>query len=247
MSIHESYYSNRFRDVVSFDAEGQTEKQVVFIEETVPLTPGVKILDMGCGYGRHAILLAKNGYSVSGYDLSTDYLEEAKGEARRQGVEVKFARVDMRHMTAAQEFDVVLSLATSLAFYDDQTNKDIFRRVRRALGEGGTFWFDQADIFSFVNLVSSHAKSGAKALSGGRKYRYTRIFDPHRCVVSHRAVIESEGGREESGWDLRYYTLPEVMQMAKEVGFRVVRTFGGYDSSPYCSESKRMIVVMEKS
>ncbi|GAI67091.1 unnamed protein product, partial [marine sediment metagenome] len=70
MSIHKSYYTKRFQDITQFGKEAEASKQVEFIEESIPLKPGQKILDLACGYGRHSILLAKKGYFVTGYDLS---------------------------------------------------------------------------------------------------------------------------------------------------------------------------------
>ena len=72
MSIHESYYTKRSQAFAEFYKDSKSPKQVEFIEKAVSLKPHHKILDLACGYGRHSILLAKKGYSVTGYDLSSD-------------------------------------------------------------------------------------------------------------------------------------------------------------------------------
>jgi hypothetical protein len=111
----------------------------------------------------------------------------------------------------SQEFDVILSLSTSLAFYDDEVNKDIFRRIYKALKIKGTFIFDQGNIFSFANKKISKSEK----LSDGRTHHYKLDFDAAKCVLSRRSVLEGKQGREEAGWDIRYYTLPELRILLK--------------------------------
>ena len=90
MSIHEKFYSQGFRDITRFYKESEADKQVEFVEQAVPLKPGEKVLDLACGYGRHSIILARKGYCVTGYDLSADYIREAK-QAVNKGMNVDLA------------------------------------------------------------------------------------------------------------------------------------------------------------
>jgi SAM-dependent methyltransferase len=243
MTIHEKFYSQRFRDITQFYKESEAEKQVEFIEQTVPLKPGNKILDLACGYGRHSIILARKGYCVMGYDLSADYIREAIREAEKNEAKVDFQQIDMRRLDLSQEFDVILSLSTSLAFYDDEVNNDIFRRIYKALKNKGTFVFDQGNIFSFAN---ENTKKSEK-LSDGRTHHYELSFDAVKCVLKRRSILEDENGRQEAGWDIRYYTLPELRILLTEVGFDVDKVYDDYDNSAYTVESKRLITFLQKS
>ena len=243
MSIHEKFYSQRFRDITKFYKESEAGKQVEFVEQAVPLKPGDKVLDLACGYGRHSIILARKGYCVTGYDLSADYIREAKQEAKKVEANVNFEQVDMRRLDLSKEYDVILSLSTSVAFYDEEVNKDIFRRIYKALKNGGKFVFDQGNIFNFAHtkIVKS------EKLSDGRTHKYELTFDAVRCVLSRRSVLEDGQGRQEAGWDIRYYTLPELRILMKEIGFDIVKVYGDYDNSAYSVDSKRLITIMEKS
>jgi SAM-dependent methyltransferase len=243
MTIHEKFYTERFRDITQFYKESEAAKQVKFIEQAIPLKPGNETLDLACGYGRHSIILARKGYCVTGYDLSADYIREAKQEARKVGAEVNFEQIDMRQLDLSEKFDVVLSLSTSLAFYDDEVNKDIFCRVYRALKNKGIFVFDQGNIFCFANKKISRSEK----LSDGRTHHYELDFDATKCVLRRRSILEGEQERHEAGWDIRYYTLPELGILMKEVGFDIVKVCGDYDSSAYYIDSKRLIIIVRKS
>ena len=244
MSIHESYYTKRFQAFAEFYNDSESPKQVEFIEKAVPLKPHHKILDLACGYGRHSILLAKKGYSVTGYDLSSDYIDQARQEAEKDDVKVTFERADMRSLDVSERFDVLISFSTSLAFYEDEVNKDIFYRIYRALRPDGVFLFDQANI-SWVISLDKH--SGTQKLPDGRIHRYKYSFDAERCILSRRSVLEDEEGCCESGWDIRYYTVPGLRYILEGIGFNVLRVYGNYDGSPYHIESDRLILILKKA
>jgi cyclopropane fatty-acyl-phospholipid synthase-like methyltransferase len=67
-----------------------TVKEVDFILDELNLSPGCSILDMGCGTGRHAVELARRGYQVTGVDISSGMLAEAKKAAQEAKVKVEW-------------------------------------------------------------------------------------------------------------------------------------------------------------
>ena len=77
-----------------------------FIEKEIGYNKDLKILDIGCGTGRHAIELAKRGYQVTGIDLSDSMLMRAQENAKREHVQVAFEKHDARRLPFISEFDV---------------------------------------------------------------------------------------------------------------------------------------------
>lgn len=246
MAIHDSFYTKKFEDVRSFYKENETPQQVEFIERVIPLESRHKILDLACGGGRHSIELSKKGYYVVGHDQSGDFINQAKQEAKNAGVTVTFECKDMCSLDIFEEFDVILSLSTSLAFYDDQRNNDIFCRVHKALKPDGIFLFDQGNIFHLMQSTTKNDEFETTKLPDGRIHHSKRYFDAANCVLSRRSILEDGGEREESGWDIRYYTLSELRLIMKEIGFEIVGSYGDYDGSEYWVKSKRLITILKK-
>jgi len=247
MGIHDGYYTQQFRDRMGFYDTHQFQQQVDFVERAVGLKPGQRVLDLACGWGRHTLCLARKGCDVVGYDASADFLAEARQAARDAGLDVPFEQADMRQLDLREAFDVVLSMSTSLAFYDEQTNLDILRRIAAALRPGGVFFFDQANIFWVIELLIRKNASGARNLPDGRVCTSTYSFDAPRMILSHRCVLEGAGRREEAGWDIRYYTLPELRWILPSVGLKLLQTYGDFDGNPYTLDSKRLITVSKKA
>jgi 2-polyprenyl-3-methyl-5-hydroxy-6-metoxy-1,4-benzoquinol methylase len=85
-----------------------THGEVDFIEKELASNKSASILDIGCGTGRHAIELAKRGYSVTAVDLSASQLNLARIKAAAANVPVQFVRADARHLNYSGQFDTVI-------------------------------------------------------------------------------------------------------------------------------------------
>jgi SAM-dependent methyltransferase len=231
MAVHDSYYTSTFRSNMGFHGLNEGRQQAQFVADAAGLTRQQVVLDLGCGFGRHSLELAAMGYHVTGLDQSADFLAEARQAAKDRSLQVEFVHRDMRQVAFNGEFDVVLSLSTSLAFYDEETNRDIFARVHKALRPGGVLFFDQGNLFW---LVKNHVP---------KPY----AFDAGTCIVSARHTKDTPAGPVESGWDLRFYHLPELKSLLGGIGFAFLKCFGGFDGGEYCFDSKRLITVWRKA
>ena len=94
------WYEELFENyAVTYDKESFTHgacQEVDFIEQEIRYNKELKILDVGCGTGRHAIELAKRGYKVTGIDLSVSQLNRAREKAALENINAVFIRADAR-------------------------------------------------------------------------------------------------------------------------------------------------------
>jgi SAM-dependent methyltransferase len=102
-------------------------KQVAFVVKALGLQRGTRVLDVPCGFGRHARLLARRGMVVVGVDLSSAMIAEARRSGPQPGL--SFVRADMRRLTYQGEFDAVLNLYTSFGYFSPHANLDVLRRA----------------------------------------------------------------------------------------------------------------------
>jgi SAM-dependent methyltransferase len=154
-----------------------TLKEVDFLEDVLSLKPKDKILDIGCGTGRHSTELAKRGYNLTGIDISAGMLEIAQQSALEAGVNIRFVKSDARSFSLDDTFDAAICLCEGsfglLGSADDSIESalSILKNVASSLKPGGTlimtalnalnmirkynFSDYEAGHFDFINLVES--------------------------------------------------------------------------------------------
>ena len=81
-----------------------------FIEKEIGYNKATRILDIGCGTGRHSIELAKRGYTVVGIDLSESQLKRAKEKASEQNLQIIFQKHDARNLPFLHEFNLIIMI-----------------------------------------------------------------------------------------------------------------------------------------
>jgi SAM-dependent methyltransferase len=87
-----------------------TEQEVGFLVDELQLRPGMRVLDVGCGPGRHALALARRGIEVVGVDISQRFIDLARASAAAEQLRATFHRADARALEFIDDFDAVISL-----------------------------------------------------------------------------------------------------------------------------------------
>jgi SAM-dependent methyltransferase len=105
---------------------------------------GSRVLDLGCGAGRHARHLASKGYDTTGIDLSASAIAEAK---KWEGPHLRFRRQDMRVPFGGRTFDYVFNFFTSFGYFEaDEDHERVVRNMAAALTTGGRLVLDYVNI-----------------------------------------------------------------------------------------------------
>src|SRR5260370_23634169 len=167
----------------------QTRREVDFLLRPLRPAPGARILDVPCGYGRHAAALARRGFEVVGVDLSRAMIAEAR---RRFAVRPRltFVRRDMRKIAYRGEFDAVINLYTSFGYFTPAQNRAVLRRLAWALRPGGTLLVDHRDPVYDATLPHRpwyRADSTRFILEDRRFDRRTPITESTQLVIAPRS------------------------------------------------------------
>jgi SAM-dependent methyltransferase len=104
--------------------------------------PGTRVLDLGCGPGRYAELLASVGCYVTGVDLSTRSIAYARARAAERGLDIDYRVQDFHTLDDVAAFDVVLQVYGELSTFSDDVRDALLVTLRRALVPGGLLVFD---------------------------------------------------------------------------------------------------------
>jgi SAM-dependent methyltransferase len=222
----------------------QTRREVDFVLRSLRPAPNARILDLACGYGRHASLLARRGFRVVGVDLSRPMLAEARRRFR-EGPRLSFRRGDMRRMAYRDEFDAVVNLYTSFGYFTPAQNAAVLRGMARALRPGGRLLLDHRDPVHEAALPRRLRYRAGRT----RVVLEERRFDRGARVTESTRLVLTAGRRTARLEHLRVQTfsLSQWRRMLRAAGLRLLRAYSGFDGRRYRRGSTgRLIVVAEK-
>lgn len=199
-----------------------TKGEVDFIEHEIAYDKSAKILDIGCGTGRHAIELAKRGYSVTGIDLSASQLARARTKAEAANVHVEFKEANARSLTYNAQFDAVLILCGGAfpLMETDEMNFDILKNASNALKNNGVL------VFTTLNglyAMSQYAKAASERDQTVSKGTFDVMTFREHTVYKH---VDDNGERHLLRCNLRYHIPPEMTWLLHSVGFSTVNIYG---------------------
>jgi 2-polyprenyl-3-methyl-5-hydroxy-6-metoxy-1,4-benzoquinol methylase len=229
---YEELFDERYVAFYDVLGSGQTaEADVDFIERALDLEPGMAVLDLGCGQGRHAIPLAERGYQVTGVDLSEVMLERARQFAEARGARVDWQRRRMEALDGLGPFDAVLCLFTVLGYYGDDGDQKVLTRIHEVLRPGGQLMLDLSNYAGQLRRLPG--ETWRETSTGVTRERHA--YDPTRgLIVTDRTLFQVEGGRMDlPRTEVRAYLPHEVLRMLRDVGFKPELLYGAYADEPF--------------
>jgi len=220
------------------------------ILESNGVVEGSRLLDVPCGIGRHSIELAATGYSVVGVDFSEPFLRRARSRADEEGVAERctFINGDMRELALVlkeEQFDAALNIFTSIGYYDEKTDVEVFKQLRQTTRKDGcliieTFNRDWMVLnFRPVDVIDK----GQEIV-----YKETRRFnlETSRMESEHtyyRRQVDDLAHIKTVNTDHRVYSLHEIIHMLHEAGWTPHAFYGAFDQRPASWDANRIVAV----
>jgi SAM-dependent methyltransferase len=203
-----------------------TKGETDFIEKEINRDKKIRILDIGCGTGRHAIELAKRGYKVTGIDFSGSMLARARENAARSAVKADFIKADARYFKLRSKYGLVIMIcggAFSL-METDEMDYMILKNAARSLKNKGKFIFTAPNgLFSLVHSVKDFINSNA---AKGDSIRGNTLDLMTFRVRSVLKTADDRGKKMTLHCNERYYVPSEIAWLLRSLGFKKIGIFG---------------------
>ena len=220
----------------------RTRLEVDALVRALGLTPSERVLDLGCGWGRHLAELRRRRFTnLVGVDVQGTFLEPAEGvvmlERDVTGLEVE-ADFDTK-------FDAVYCAFNALFSHADAAQK-VFQTVSKALKPGGRFLLDTQNrepLARIENLVRSW-RGGGELPWLLEESRFD-LLKGVQTIVQKR--IFTDGHTEERTLTRYHYTLTELVNLARAAGLALTAVYGDWQLGPYTVQSSRMMLTLAKA
>jgi SAM-dependent methyltransferase len=241
----------RLFDVMT-DWQARLAREVPFLQQTLDRHRAQTILDTACGTGWHAITLAQKGYTAAGCDASPQMIEQARANADKARVKVRFEVADFGHMDQFSEtFDAILCLGNSLPhLLSQETLVEAMRQMRGKLKKGGVLILHNLNYD--MRMVKKPRFFSANGTADALVWRFAD-YGPE-FITFHTALFERKKERTGQGpvsWSVQVNSTLQrpLLQMDLDdalarAGFGTLQHFGGLDGSPFEKENAGDLVIV---
>jgi len=210
-------------------------------------------LDVCCGYGRHALELARRGWHVWGLDVSTDLVALAQEHAASAGLNAKFSVGDMRYATqfnavrSSLDFNVASILGTSFGLCCDfEADAAVLENLAQAVRPGGQVVLELFNRTFEERSIGEGTHESRKNLNG--QFERWRWIDRSTGCKRMKVIYTGVTGTAHLDSVLMVYTRDQIEEMAHRAGLEVAGFKGDFDLQEFDPESsRRMLALLVKA
>jgi SAM-dependent methyltransferase len=221
----------------------RSRREIDHVLAETAAVPNQKILDAGCGFGRHALVLAEAGYDVTAIDPSEVMLDAASMAAQTADLSIEFLQCRAGDLTDKDCFEGAICLFTTFGQVGpDGEDGGLLAALHRALKPGSWLALEVPQREAYLGQMAAQDRFE----SPERTTRITRSFDAEQGIVSERFSISAQNDRREFLLEYRLFSAIEIRQALEQSGFTNLRDFGGYQAGERQDSDPFMLWLAEK-
>jgi SAM-dependent methyltransferase len=221
-------------------SDEQTRAEADFIQKQLQLSAGAKVLDVPCGNGRLSIELAGRGLALTGVDIASEFIAEAKVKSRESGVLIALHERDMRNLPWTNEFDGAFCFGNSLGYLEDEENTEFLNAVSRSLKSGARFVIDAPAIAECI-LPSFQPRRSMEL--AGITVSIEHRYDHRQGRMFNDFTFTRNGIEDQRPSSQRIYTYRELTELLQEAGLEVAGAYASLAEDPFELGAHRLLLV----
>ena len=245
-NINDSYFDGSYKEMWrTIIPEELTVKEVDFMLSYFKLQPESKVLDLMCGYGRHAIALSKKGIAVTAIDNLSDYINEIKQVVEAENLPVNAIQADVTKFTTNDKFDVAIIMGNSLNFFDADDTVKLLANVSSHLKPGGHLLINS---WTIAEIAIKNFKEKGWTNIGEMKFLVDNkfLFQPSR-IEAESTMIAPDGNVEVKNGVDYIFSLNEIEAMLQKTGFTLTEVYSIPGKKKFIIGEPRAYIVAEKA
>lgn len=233
----EEWFGEEYLHLYPHRDDAEADQLAVLLRTAMPWREGIRVLDIGCGAGRHARALRRIGAQVTGLDLSACLLRHAFADGHRALV-----RADMRRLPVRSgAFDLTVNLFTSFGYFaEDLDHAASLSEMVRTVRPGGWFTIDFLHAATVIDALVARSET---TLAGTPVVISKRLTDDRRFIVKTITLTDGRTFTER----VRLFSPADLERMLITAGLSIRCRFGDYTGGPLGPGAPRAILVAERA
>jgi|SRR5215831_2933015 len=246
MNINNSYFDGLYKDIWRAIIPSElTAKETEFVLQYFELKPADKVMDIMCGYGRHAIALARKGMSVTAVDNLKDYINEINKTAREEGLQLKGIQADIVQYQIDQQYDLALCMGNSLNFFNADDAYQILANIHSHLNTTGHLLINTWSLAEIA--IRSFAQRSWNEVDGVKHICESQfLFHPTR-IESESIFLSSNGAIEKKKAIDYIFSVAEMEALLARAGFRLTEIFSVPGKKKFSIGEPRAYLIAQKA
>jgi SAM-dependent methyltransferase len=223
-NINDNFFDGHYKQIWKyFIPEELTNKEVAFMVPYFKLDEKSKVLDIMCGYGRHALALGRKGISVTAIDNQVSYIDEIKTTAKKEYLPVTAVNKTIQDFSPGENFDLAICMGNSFQFFERKTLVEILTTVAGCMKPGGQLLLNS---WSIAEIVFRNFKEKTSSRIGDIEFEIESSFEilPVRIEVKSRIITPDGEVEERNGVDY-IYSINEMSSIFTDAGFRLQEVY----------------------
>ncbi|GAA4403795.1 class I SAM-dependent methyltransferase [Nibrella viscosa] len=209
----------------------QTQQELELLVESLELGPGDHLLDVFCGYGRHALPLARLGCQVTGVDISGEYIRELQAAVRAEALAINAIQGDFLQTTLNGPFDAAYCMGNSFSFFPYTTMLRFLKQMAAQLRPGGRFLAHSGMVAETV--LPDYQERNWMPVGDDIYYLAEHNYHPERSRIDSRLTYIRNGQTETRSARHYIYTIAELRRLFRRAGLTLLELYGTPAGEPF--------------
>jgi SAM-dependent methyltransferase len=223
-----------------------TKQEVDFLLNELNLQQGQHILDIPCGFGRHAIELSKKGFNVTGIDISETFIKGLTEKIISEKLNITAIQADILTVQLNKKFSGAVCLGNSFGYFSIDKMKLFIEKVSLSLESGSKFIINSGMIAeSILPNFLNYSKNNSYNV-GNITMDVTNIYNAGDSYMRSNLLYTKEGKTEEHSFKHYVFTLGEVKRLLKLYGLSTIATYSSTTKEEYNLGDRQVYIVAKK-
>ncbi|GAA4732528.1 class I SAM-dependent methyltransferase [Flavisolibacter ginsenosidimutans] len=245
-NINDTFFNGAYKEVWrKLIPPGLSEIECDFVEDIAQLKKGDAVLDIMCGYGRHALELARRGYTVTAVDNSAGYVKEIENAAATEALAIEAIAEGALAVPLQKNYKAVLCMGNSFAFFNRNDALALLKKLSAHLQSDGILIINS---WMIAEIAIKHFREKEWIALDGYKYLLDYKFQFHPSRIESEHTLVSADGRVEVIHGVDYiFTLAEMEAMFNEAGLVTKAMYATPRKRPFKMGDNKIYIVAAKA